>query len=72
MLFRSVDGDKDVDSSEDDGESDLEAAERVMHAGVFTDEKDMQSTSSSYSYESEDEMFQGLTSPTSETECDLP
>ena len=73
----AVDGDEDVDSSEDDGESDLdsldsEAEERVMHAGVFTDEEDMQSTSSSYSYESEDEMFQGLTSPTSETELDLP
>ena len=68
----AVDGDKDVDSSENDGESEPEAAERVMHAGVFTDEEDMQSTSSSYSYESEDEMFQGLTSPTSETELDLP
>ena len=73
----AVDEDNDSNSSEDDGDSDIEsldneAAERVMHAGVFTDEEDMQSTSSSYSYESEDEMFQGLTSPTSETECDLP
>ena len=73
----AVDEDNDSNSSEDDGDSDIEsldneAAERVMHAGVFTDEEDMQSTSSSYSHESEDKMFQGLTSPTSETELDLP
>ena len=73
----AVDGDDDSDSSEDDRDSDIEsldseAAERVMHAGMFTDEEDMQSTGSSYSYVSEDEMYQGLTSPTSETECDLP
>ena len=75
----AADVENNSDRSEDDGDSDLEsldsgdeAKERVMHAGVFTDEEDTHSTSSSYSYVSEDDMFQGHTSPTSEAESDLP